>query len=197
MILSVTNRLLCKKDFQKRLEQIASAKPCGIILREKDLSAQEYEKLAKQCMEICKNYEVPFIINSFVEVAERLEVGRIQLSMADFLKQHNALEKFSCVGVSIHSQSEAKQAEHLGADYLIAGHIYDTDCKKDLPPRGLSFLKEVCSAVAIPIFAIGGIQESCILDVQKSGARGVCVMSQLMLCDNPEEKVMVYHKCFS
>ncbi len=196
MILSVTNRLLCKEDFLKRLERIAKAKPSGIILREKDLSPQEYEKLAKKCLEICKKYEVPLIIHSFVEAAETLGVVRIQLSMADFLKKHSELNDFSCVGVSVHSVKEAKQAEQLGANYLIAGHIYATDCKKDLPPRGLNFLNEVCNAVAIPVFAIGGIREHCVTEVRKNGASGVCVMSQLMICDNPEEKVTAYYNYF-
>ena len=40
---------------------------------------------------------------------------------------------------------------------MTAGHIFATDCKKGLPPRGLDFLKNVCDAVGIPVYAIGGI----------------------------------------
>ena len=64
----------------------------------------------------------------------------------------------------------------------LAGHIFATDCKKDLPPRGLEFLKEVCNSVTIPVYAIGGIKLS---DVQmdeiiKCGAKGGCIMSGMM-----------------
>lgn len=73
-------------------------------------------------------------------------------------------------------------AQKLGATYISAGHIFATDCKKDLPPRGLEFLKEVCNSVTIPVYAIGGIKLS---DVQmdeiiKCGAKGGCIMSGMM-----------------
>ena len=67
-------------------------------------------------------------------------------------------EKFTKIGISIHSVEEAKEAEQLGASYLTAGHIYATDCKRGLPPRGLGFLKEVCREVSIPVYGIGGIK---------------------------------------
>lgn len=77
---------------------------------------------------------------------------------------------------------EAIEAQKLGATYISAGHIFATDCKKDLPPRGLEFLKEVCNSVTIPVYAIGGIKLS---DVQmdeiiKCGAKGGCIMSGMM-----------------
>ena len=50
------------------------------------------------------------------------------------------------------------EAERLGATYVTAGHIFTTDCKKGLPPRGLDFLKNVCDAVTIPVYGIGGIK---------------------------------------
>lgn len=40
------------------------------------------------------------------------------------------------LGTSVHSLEEAREAQTLGADYLTAGHIYATDCKRGLPPRG-------------------------------------------------------------
>ena len=50
------------------------------------------------------------------------------------------------------------EAERLGAAYVTAGHIFTTDCKKGLPPRGLDFLKNVCDAVTIPVYGIVGIK---------------------------------------
>ena len=77
---------------------------------------------------------------------------------------------------------KAIEAQKLGATYISAGHIFATDCKKDLPSRGLEFLKEVCNSVTIPVYAIGGIKLS---DVQmdeiiKCGAKGGCIMSGMM-----------------
>ncbi len=74
------------------------------------------------------------------------------------LENPKVVSDFHTVGTSIHSVSEAVEAEKLGASYLTAGHIYVTDCKKGLPPRGLPFLQHVCQAVQIPVYGIGGIK---------------------------------------
>jgi thiamine-phosphate pyrophosphorylase len=91
-------------------------------------------------------------------------------------------KKFVVLGVSIHSVEEAISAYQAGATYLTAGHIFTTDCKKDLPPRGLDFLHTVCTAVPIPVYAIGGIDENNTITCIQEGAAGVCMMSSYMQC---------------
>ena len=92
------------------------------------------------------------------------------------------LDNFDIVGTSVHSVEDALEAQRLGADYVTAGHIYETDCKKGLPPRGLEFLKNVCDSVDIPVYGIGGIKinEEQIEEVKKCGASGGCIMSGMM-----------------
>ena len=95
------------------------------------------------------------------------------------------LDQKIILGCSVHSVQEAREAETLGADYLIAGHIYATDCKKGLPPRGLDFLEEICRSVSLPVYAIGGIRpdQEQIEKTLAAGARGLCVMSGAMTCE--------------
>ena len=91
-------------------------------------------------------------------------------------------EKFQRIGTSVHSVEDAKEAERLGVSYMTAGHIYVTDCKKGLAPRGLGFLKDVCSTVNVPVYAIGGIKfdEKQWEELKQNGASGGCFMSGLM-----------------
>ena len=86
----------------------------------------------------------------------------------------------------LHSVEEAVEAQNLGASYITAGHIYATDCKKGLAPRGLEFLKEVCDSVTIPVYAIGGIDVDGTRrdEVKMCGAAGSCIMSGMMSCRN-------------
>ena len=56
-----------------------------------------------------------------------------------------------------------------------------------MPPRGLSFLRNVCQATSLPVFGIGGITAARYPAVRKTGAAGACVMSGLMTCQNMEE----------
>ena len=97
-------------------------------------------------------------------------------------KYEGKLGGFRQIGSSVHSVEDALKAESLGADYLTAGHIYTTDCKKGLPPRGLVFLEEVCRRVSIPVYAIGGIKinEKQLQEVMDCGAKGGCIMSGMM-----------------
>lgn len=187
MLICVTNQKLCKDDFLNRISQIAKGKPQAIILREKYLNIPEYEMLAIKVNEICKDHQVNLVINQKIEIAIKLKLKNIHLSMDDLRKFKKEIKEFEEIGASVHSVNEAKEAEKLGATYLIAGHIFLTDCKKGVPPKGLSFLKEVCDSVKIPVFAIGGITKEQLENVLNTGAKGVCVMSEAMTCLNPIE----------
>jgi thiamine-phosphate diphosphorylase len=194
MIISVTNRLLCKGNFLVRIEQIARLQPHSIILREKDLLPENYEQLAAECLKICSRYKVPLVVNSYPDVARKLKIPNIHLPLELFIKHRADLEVFQA-SVSVHSVEEARLSENLGACYLIAGHIFPTECKKGVPPRGLGFLKQVCDSVSIPVFAIGGITQFNVRDVLKAGAQGICIMSQLMTCENPEDVLKSFRSC--
>jgi thiamine-phosphate pyrophosphorylase len=185
MLIYITNQKLCKDDFLNRINELAKGKPDAIVLREKELSLKDYESLTIAVKKICNQNKVSLIINQNISIAKKLLIPNIHLSMSDLRKYKNELQEFAQVGASIHSLPEAKEAQELGATYLIAGHIFPTDCKKGLPPRGISFLKEVCNFVTIPVFAIGGITKAKVNDVLQAGANGICVMSETMTCSNP------------
>lgn len=184
-ILCVTNRTLCKEDFLERVEKIAANHPTGIILREKDLSEKEYKELAEKVLQLCKKYHVPCMLHSFVDAAIELRAENIHLPL-HILRglDEKTKEKFKIIGASCHSVEEAKEAEQLGCTYITAGHIFVTDCKKGLAPRGLDFLKNVVETVAIPVYGIGGVDNQNINLVRNAGAKGACIMSGLMKCDD-------------
>ncbi len=94
---------------------------------------------------------------------------------------------FSHLGASCHSVDDAREAEALGCTYITAGHIFATDCKRGIPPRGLSFLTDVCHSVHIPVYAIGGINSSNLSLAVRAGAAGICIMSGAMSCENPAQ----------
>ncbi len=187
-VICVTNRSLCRGVFLERIEEIAKQHPAGILLREKDLAEEEYKQLAEQVMRICKTYQVPCILHSFADVAMELEAEALHMPLPRLRELSEAKRKsFRMLGASCHSLEEAKEAMKLGCTYLIAGHIFSTDCKKGLPGRGTEFLQSVCESVQVPVYAIGGILRENMLLVRKAGAKGGCVMSGWMQCDNVKE----------
>lgn len=182
-ILCVTNRNLCEGDFLQRIEQIARGGVKGIILREKDLDETAYKVLASSVLEICKKYQVPCILHSFVKVAEELCADGLHMPLP-LLRKMTKEEKrmFPRLGASCHSVEEAVEAEHLGCTYLVAGHVFETDCKAGVPGRGLLFLEEVCRKVKLPVYGIGGIDSGNYRAIKRAGAKGCCIMSGLMRC---------------
>ena len=184
-ILCVTNRKLCQEDFLARIEKIAACHPAGIILREKDMSPEEYETLAMAVMEICNRYGVKCILHSFSMTAISLHADAIHLPLP-LLRALSQEQKahFRILGASCHSVEEALEAQALGCTYITAGHVFETDCKKGLPGRGLEFLQKVCAAVDIPVYGIGGIDADNVAKIRDAGASGACLMSSLMLSED-------------
>ncbi len=185
-IVCITARKLCRGGFFEQLEKIAEAAPKYIILREKDLSEDEYRKLAVKAAEICEKADCELILHYFWRTAIELNVKNIHLPLPLLRELSDADKKrFSRIGTSCHSVEDALEAQKLGADYITAGHVFATDCKKGLAPRGLDFLRDVCYSVDIPVYAIGGISPENISLVRNCGAAGACVMSGFMQCSDP------------
>lgn len=187
-ILCVTNRKLCHEPFLQRIAKIAAASPAGIILREKDLSESEYRNLAAQVMDICRQYQVHCILHTFPAAAVALNATAIHLPLP-LLRNMSQQEKqhFSVIGASCHSVQDALEAEQLGCTYITAGHVFATACKRGVPPRGTDFLKNVCENVRIPVYGIGGIGPENLDDVYHTGAKGGCIMSGLMTCEDVKQ----------
>lgn len=186
MLICVTHRLLCTDDFLARLDRIASQHPYCIVLREKDLSETDYDALARECLAVCKKHGTPLNLNSHIETAQRIGCAGVHLPFSTLMERRNELRDFVRVGVSLHSAEEARALRGTPATYVQAGHVFPTDCKAGVPPRGLSFLKEVCAATELPVFGIGGITAARYPAVMETGAAGACVMSGLMTCEDVE-----------
>ena len=80
------------------------------------------------------------------------------------------------IGVSVHSLDQALSAQELGADYVVAGHIFDTPSHALEQGRGLKFLREICENLSIKTYAIGGINFENLDEVKEAGAAGAYMM---------------------
>lgn len=59
-----------------------------------------------------------------------------------------------------------------GATQIILGTIFETECKKGLKGKGLEFVREICKACPVPVYAIGGINLERLQQVMDAGAAG-------------------------
>lgn len=185
-VLCVTSRVLCTEPFLPRLARIAAAQPAGILLREKDLAPRELALLTTQVQDICTRYDIPLYTSGNTDIARRCGCAGVHFSMpalrASTPQTRQGVREISA---AVHSLPEVQEAVNLGAQRLIAGHIFATACKADLPPRGLDFLQRICMSTSLPVYAIGGISPDKAFSLRTAGAAGVCVMSALMTCPDP------------
>ena len=176
------------------------------MLRESDLPEHEYEKLASKTLEIIAECDsgARLVLHTHASVASKLGVGELHLPFAKFraLSSESAtnlrdLAKFDGVrtdkergggicasnltqklkiGVSVHSLQEALTAQDFGADYVVAGHIFDTPSHALERGRGLKFLREICENLSIKTYAIGGINFENLDKIKDAGAAGAYMM---------------------
>lgn len=177
----VTNRKLCKRNLVDQIDRVAKIYiPSRLILREKDLCEGEYYILAKEIIKKCNEYNIMCILHKYINVAYKLNHKSIHLSVEDAKNNKDSLKYFDNLGMSIHSLEQLKEAESLGATYVNAGHIFETNCKKGLPGRGIDFLNDICENSSIDVYAIGGINKDNLNLIKSTGAAGACIMSGFM-----------------
>lgn len=181
-VAAITNHGLAPTNYWDQLEQIAASDVDVIVLREKNLSEEEYTNYAKRALRLCNIHDKTCILHHFGKAAIRLHVPRFQCSL-NYLETHSSLLYYmTTLGVSVHTPEEAKRAEELGATYIMASHVFPTACKKDLPPIQPETVRAICDAVSIPVYALGGITPQTIKDLHDVPVTGVALMSGLMTC---------------
>lgn len=185
-LIVVTDSATCPRPLAEQIELLAKLtdlRPQAVILRAKSLNKAAYRTLALQAQQSCEAIGIALVLHSDWQLARKLGIQNLHLPLA-LLRQLPACERahFTWLSTSVHSVGEAQEAQALGATMLIAGHIYTTQCKAGLAPRGLSFLQAVCSTVSLPVYAIGGIGFDAAqhAELKANGARGACVMSAYM-----------------
>ncbi|CAD7287185.1 thiamine phosphate synthase [Campylobacter suis] len=181
-LICVSNRHL-SDDFLSDVRRIAyEKKPDYLILRERSLSESEYEKLVRNVSEILQASRYELIVHTHFNVARKLGVKMVHFGFDDFVGLKNggaSFDEFDSVGVSIHSISQAKIARDLGANYIIAGHIFDTPSHAGEPGRGIEFLEEILR-LNITTYAIGGVNFNNLDMIKSIGAHWACMMREFV-----------------
>lgn len=158
-----------------------------IHIRERRWTAHEHVQAIDQL--IASGFPLEkIIVNDRLDVALVMDVGGVQLAGRS-VSIERVRDKFPTlkIGCSVHSLKEAEEKANAGANYIIYGHIYETNSKKGLKPRGVEALSKMTKSVSIPVIAIGGITPERALEVTKAGASGVAVLSYIFLAANPYE----------
>lgn len=173
-------------------EQVEAAIRGGadiIQLREKDISDEEYVKKALEVLCITRKYDVPLIINDNVAVAKESGADGVHLGQSDGspVLAREVLGSSAIIGVTAKTVEQAVCALNDGADYLGSGAMFVSPTKPSAIVMSIEALSEICAAVEIPVFAIGGITAENFSVLKGTGAAGIAVVSAVFDGKNAED----------
>lgn len=179
-VYAVTDRAWTGK--QTFLQQLESALKAGVTLvqlREKHLDETAFLKEAVQVKRLTDAYGVPLIINDNVEVAAACKAAGVHVGQGDLTadRVRQILGPDKIIGVTAKTVEQAEYAEAMGADYIGSGAVFGSSTKKDAVPMTRQRLREITSAVSIPVVAIGGIHVGNAAELAGTGIAGLAVVS--------------------
>ncbi len=166
------------------------------MVREKDLPNEDLRSLVNEIMGIARHYDdAVVLINSNATVASLCEAHGVHLPQGYSVREaRRVIGPDALVGVSTHSLTEALQACKYGADYVTFSPVFESTSKPGYGPStgGLEGLKQVASALSIPVIALGGITPEKMIECFEAGAAGIAVLGWIMSSLDPRAAVHAY-----
>ena len=111
------------------------------------------------------------VVNDRVDIALAVGAGGVQVGERSFsVDDARRLAPALRVGESVHGVVITR------ADWVLAGHVFDTPSHAREAPRGLAFVREVTRHAQVPVIAVGGVKVSDVAALRAAGAYGVAVI---------------------
>ncbi len=163
------------------------------------LEGKEKLELAIKLQNLCKKYNVPFIVNDDIELALEIDADGVHVGQDDLgVDEIRKLIPNKIIGLSIGNEEELKQSKVEYVDYVGVGPVYVTQSKDDaggaIGYEGLELMRKLLPQM--PLVAIGGIQTQHIKDVMKTNVDGVSIISAISYSDNIEKTVREMNEQF-
>ena len=163
------------------------------------LEGKEKLELAIKLKNLCKKYNVPFIVNDDIELALEIDADGVHVGQDDLgVDEIRKLMPNKIIGLSIGNEEELKQSKVEYVDYVGVGPVYVTQSKDDaggaIGYEGLELMKKLLPQM--PLVAIGGIQTQHIKDVMKTNVDGVSIISAISYSSNIEKTVREMNEQF-
>lgn len=197
LLYAVTDRAwLDGETLYEQVEKTLKGGTTFVQLREKKLDEESFLKEAIEIKELCRKYNVPFVINDNVDIAIKMDADGVHVGQSD-MEAGDVREKLGpdkIIGVSAQTVEQAVLAQERGADYLGVGAVFPTGSKEDADDVSYDTLKAICEAVDIPVVAIGGITKDNICQLSGSGICGIAVISAIFAQKDIEQASKVLKK---
>lgn len=190
----ISDRTLCPLErFPEVARRAALAGAGAVHLREKDLHGGPLVEAARRLRRVLPG-ETVLLVNERVDIALVVGAHGVQLGEDGLspLDVRAICGRQMLIGRSVHDPVGAERAVVEGADFVMAGHVYDTRSKPNQPARGPAFIEAIARVCPLPVIAVGGITPERVSEVIRAGAYGVAVISGILGATDPEDAARAY-----
>jgi thiamine-phosphate pyrophosphorylase len=160
----------------------------GVLqLRDKAASDAELRRSVEELLPLVRAAGAELILNDRLDLATEFEGVGVHLGQADAdpSEARRKLGADALIGWSTHDLLQVEAAQSLPLDYLGFGPIFSAtgkhlspgDERAPMGPRGTTNLAEAVRTSALPIVAIGGINEVNLDDVLRTGVQLIAAIS--------------------
>lgn len=185
-------------DYDRRAEsrfwqQTADAALKGgcdwLIIRVTETPLDQLQGLAHDLRAMTRQRAALFSVRNDAGFAASVDADSVHYS-EDRLK--TGLEPYRLRGVSVHSVQSGQIAEASGADYLLAGAMFETSTHPGKSPHGVSLITALRESTRLPVYAIGGLTPQNAGQVMWAGAWGIAVISGIADSASPQHAAEQY-----
>lgn len=161
--------------------------PVALVARDHSATGAELADFTAALHVITRPSGASLVVSSRPDIAASLGAQGVQLRETD-LAPSDARKVFAVgwIGRSVHSVDEARIAVDEGADYVVAGPVFETPTHPGMTPWGLSLIEKI-SRFGLPVIAIGGMTPDRVQQVFENGAWGIAAISALWKTLKPAE----------
>jgi thiamine-phosphate pyrophosphorylase len=156
-------------------------------LREKNVSSGEYWQLAEDVAQTLAAYDgAILVVNDRADIALAVSARGVHRPQNGLpVKTLRQLLEHRLIGVSCHDRAELEEAIETGADFVTLSPVFSTSSKPNVEPLGIPTVREVTTAVPVPVYVLGGVTPARISHCIGAGAHGVAVLSGIMEAKDP------------
>lgn len=178
-LLVITDRARMTPAWELALLAACQGGARWFCLREKEAPPREQLELYRRAARITERFGAQLFLNGRADLAraahaDGLHLPQGEISVAD---ARLSLSFHTPIGRSVHLLDQAQRAQDEGANYLVFGAVWETASHPGQSAAGLEALGEVCRAVRLPVFAIGGVSAERAAQCLDAGASGVALLS--------------------
>lgn len=189
LYLVTDSRLIGQKNLLSVVEPALKGGVKVVQFREKSMEAKEIFDVAMELRALTSKYNVPLIINDRLDIALAVNADGVHLGQLDLPveKVRQILGANKLIGFTVHNEAQAKAANQMDVDYVVAAPVFRTNTKLDT--RGLlgfDGLRSILKVSKKPVIAAGGISLKNIAEVVDMDVDGVVVVNPIMTSDDPQ-----------